>query len=157
AGPPPPQSRPQPPAAPGGLPPQQPQPAHAGGGPGQARQTPAPHPPQAPAPHPPQNPVAHPPQPAAEAAGPGAGPPPAAQGERPQLPKRRRQEHLVPELRQPPARFGGGTPEGADDADTGHNPGLMAAFRRGTTLADQNDGTDETTHAAGGETPRPAR
>jgi len=56
--------------------------------------------------------------------------------ERPQLPRRRRQEHLVPELRNPPR--GTGTTE-APEAE--HNPGLMAAFRRGTNLAEQTDDT----------------
>ncbi|MER7111393.1 sensor histidine kinase [Streptomyces sp. NPDC000229] len=48
---------------------------------------------------------------------------------RPQLPKRRAQEHLVPQLRDAP------TPRKNDD-DTLHDPGLMAAFRRGIGLAE---------------------
>nr|WP_235023773.1 ATP-binding protein [Streptomyces sp. WAC05374] len=47
---------------------------------------------------------------------------------RPQLPKRRAQEHLVPQLRDAPA------PRKDDDAL--HDPGLMAAFRRGIGLAE---------------------
>ncbi|HEX5568545.1 MAG TPA: ATP-binding protein [Streptomyces sp.] len=56
--------------------------------------------------------------------------------ERPQLPRRRRQEHLAPELRNPPR--GTGTTE---EPEAEHNPGLMAAFRRGTNLAEQTDDT----------------
>ncbi|MGW7267794.1 ATP-binding protein [Streptomyces sp. NPDC054842] len=50
---------------------------------------------------------------------------------RPALPQRRAQEHLAPELRDAPtARMSGGMPEGE------HDPGLMAAFQRGVSLAD---------------------
>ncbi|NLU73025.1 ATP-binding protein [Streptomyces sp. HNM0575] len=65
----------------------------------------------------------------------------AVNGERPELPRRRRQEHLAPELREaPPAR--GGEPGGTSwDATTqGHDPGLMAAFQRGTSRAEESDG-----------------
>ncbi|GAA2406488.1 hypothetical protein GCM10010420_38110 [Streptomyces glaucosporus] len=55
-------------------------------------------------------------------------------GERPQLPRRRRQEHLVPELRQPPRVAGS-----PDEPEVEHNPGLMAAFRRGASLAEEAD------------------
>ncbi|WP_245641051.1 sensor histidine kinase [Streptomyces megasporus] len=55
-------------------------------------------------------------------------------GDRPQLPRRRRQEHLVPELRQP--QRVAGTPDGSEAE---HNPGLMAAFRRGASLAEEAD------------------
>lgn len=48
---------------------------------------------------------------------------------RPQLPKRRAQEHLVPQLRDVPA------PRKNDDHAL-HDPGLMAAFRRGIGLAE---------------------
>ncbi|WP_425281794.1 ATP-binding protein [Streptomyces ficellus] len=48
---------------------------------------------------------------------------------RPQLPKRRAQEHIVPQLRDAP------TPRKHDD-DALHDPGLMAAFRRGIGLAE---------------------
>lgn len=54
-------------------------------------------------------------------------------GERPQLPRRRRQQHLVPELRTPPP-----APAASSGYDA-HDPGLMAAFRRGTSLADSSD------------------
>ncbi|MCX3060139.1 ATP-binding protein, partial [Streptomyces sp. GXMU-J5] len=51
---------------------------------------------------------------------------------RPRLPRRRAQEHLAPQLRGGPAK---------PDADAaaepaGHDPGLMAAFQRGITLAE---------------------
>lgn len=50
---------------------------------------------------------------------------------RPPLPQRRAQEHIVPELRKAPtARMAGSMPQGE------HDPGLMAAFRRGFDLAD---------------------
>jgi signal transduction histidine kinase len=81
------------------------------------------------------------------------GPPHEPPGERPELPKRRRQEHLVPELRdEPPAR---NAPEEAewDAAAQGHDPGLMAAFQRGATLAQGTDlaqGADGTGAAGGG-------
>ncbi|MFD2118630.1 hypothetical protein ACFSNO_02525 [Streptomyces cirratus] len=46
--------------------------------------------------------------------------------DRPTLPRRRAQEHLVPELREAPA------PRRAPEAEPPvHDPGLMAAFRRG--------------------------
>ncbi|UUN30445.1 sensor histidine kinase KdpD [Streptomyces sp. FIT100] len=48
---------------------------------------------------------------------------------RPQLPKRRAQEHLVPQLRNDPA------PRRTDE-QTLHDPGLMAAFQRGIGLAE---------------------
>ncbi|AVZ76532.1 ATP-binding protein [Streptomyces lunaelactis] len=48
---------------------------------------------------------------------------------RPQLPKRRSQEHLVPQLRDAPAPR-------KDDDQAIHDPGLMAAFQRGIGLAE---------------------
>ncbi|WP_189881709.1 ATP-binding protein [Streptomyces xantholiticus] len=48
---------------------------------------------------------------------------------RPQLPKRRSQEHLVPQLRDAPAPR-------RDDEPALHDPGLMAAFQRGIGLAE---------------------
>ncbi|MGW2559189.1 sensor histidine kinase [Streptomyces sp. NPDC001514] len=48
---------------------------------------------------------------------------------RPTLPKRRAQEHLVPQLRDDPA------PRKAEDHEL-HDPGLMAAFQRGIGLAE---------------------
>lgn len=62
-------------------------------------------------------------------------------GVRPGLPKRRRQEHLVPELRDGPVFLGGGL-RAQEVAEEGHDPGLVAAFRRGTSLADEADRTD---------------
>ncbi|MFB8393993.1 sensor histidine kinase [Streptomyces yangpuensis] len=51
-------------------------------------------------------------------------------GERPTLPRRRAQEHLAPQLRDAPA------PRRPADAEQPvHDPGLMAAFRRGFGLA----------------------
>ncbi|GAA1933373.1 hypothetical protein GCM10009716_45710 [Streptomyces sodiiphilus] len=55
---------------------------------------------------------------------------------RPGLPRRRRQEHLAPELRRPPAAR---TPVPAPGPPAGHDPGLMAAFRRGVDLVDNSD------------------
>ncbi|MFE1797159.1 ATP-binding protein [Streptomyces sp. NPDC059517] len=49
---------------------------------------------------------------------------------RPQLPKRRAQEHIVPELR------GGPAPRQESEFLVGHDPGLMAAFQRGIGLAE---------------------
>ncbi|MEU3654197.1 ATP-binding protein [Streptomyces sp. NPDC032161] len=48
---------------------------------------------------------------------------------RPRLPRRSTQEHLAPQLRQPP------TPR-TEDEHALHDPGLMAAFRRGIDLAE---------------------
>ncbi len=60
---------------------------------------------------------------------PGGGPVGQA-GERPTLPRRRAQEHLAPQLRDAPA------PRRPADAEQPvHDPGLMAAFRRGFGLA----------------------
>ncbi|WP_399083297.1 ATP-binding protein [Streptomyces sp. BBFR2] len=72
-----------------------------------------------------------------------------AAGPRPSLPRRRRQEHLVPELRgepilRPTADRAGSQPE--------HDPGLMAAFRRGISLSDD---AFEAGHSAGGDAFRP--
>ncbi|WP_240137114.1 ATP-binding protein [Streptomyces sp. MUM 178J] len=56
-------------------------------------------------------------------------------GERPKLPRRRSQEHLVPQLRdaRPPRR---------DDEHILHDPGLMAAFQRGVGLAESQSAAD---------------
>ncbi|MEU8953116.1 ATP-binding protein [Streptomyces sp. NPDC048518] len=57
---------------------------------------------------------------------------------RPQLPKRRAQEHIAPQLRDSPAPR-------PDDGDlVGHDPGLMAAFQRGIGLAQAQDARDPT-------------
>ncbi|MGA5318845.1 ATP-binding protein [Streptomyces seoulensis] len=50
--------------------------------------------------------------------------------ERPSLPRRRAQEHIVPQLR------GGPVPRQDNEAVVGHDPGLMAAFQRGVGLAE---------------------
>ncbi|MGV9254296.1 ATP-binding protein [Streptomyces sp. NPDC003697] len=49
---------------------------------------------------------------------------------RPQLPRRRAQEHIVPQLR------GGPAPRRDSEEPVGHDPGLMAAFQRGVGLAE---------------------
>ncbi|KUM98948.1 ATPase [Streptomyces cellostaticus] len=49
---------------------------------------------------------------------------------KPQLPRRRAQEHIVPQLR------GGPAPRQDGDTVAGHDPGLMAAFQRGIGLAE---------------------
>ncbi|MGW4047317.1 ATP-binding protein [Streptomyces sp. NPDC004721] len=59
----------------------------------------------------------------------------AAQSGRPPLPQRRAQENLVPELRNGPL------PSKAEDQEVEHDPGLMAAFQRGVSRAD--DDADE--------------
>ncbi|WP_415937701.1 ATP-binding protein [Streptomyces sp. 039-1] len=50
--------------------------------------------------------------------------------DRPHLPKRRAQEHLVPQLREGPA------PRQDTEEVVGHDPGLMAAFQRGIGRAE---------------------
>ncbi|MGW2118235.1 ATP-binding protein [Streptomyces zhihengii] len=79
--------------------------------------------PPAPAPH-----DAPPPPPGAEGEPPPATPVRGTTG-RPQLPRRRSQEHLVPQLREAPAPRPDAEPEL-------HDPGLMAAFQRGIGLAE---------------------
>lgn len=59
---------------------------------------------------------------------------------RPQLPKRRSQEHLVPQLRDAPAPR-------KDDEPALHDPGLMAAFQRGIGLAASQPPTAPARHA----------
>ncbi|MDH6212902.1 sensor histidine kinase [Streptomyces pseudovenezuelae] len=49
---------------------------------------------------------------------------------KPQLPRRRAQEHIVPQLRDGPA------PRQDSEHVAGHDPGLMAAFQRGIGLAE---------------------
>ncbi|MGW6958003.1 ATP-binding protein [Streptomyces chartreusis] len=49
---------------------------------------------------------------------------------KPQLPRRRAQEHIAPQLR------GGPAPRQESDQLAGHDPGLMAAFQRGIGLAE---------------------
>ncbi|OKI00624.1 hypothetical protein A6A06_16790 [Streptomyces sp. CB02923] len=66
-------------------------------------------------------------------------PPVAADdGARPSLPRRRKQEHLVPQLRGEPILPSAGRRDGEPELE--HDPGLMAAFRRGVSLADDSYG-----------------
>ncbi|MEU3860787.1 ATP-binding protein [Streptomyces sp. NPDC028722] len=58
--------------------------------------------------------------------------------DKPQLPRRRAQEHLVPQLR------GGPAPRQDTDTVAGHDPGLMAAFQRGIGLAEARQHLDPT-------------
>ncbi|MDX3180376.1 ATP-binding protein [[Kitasatospora] papulosa] len=62
---------------------------------------------------------------------------------RPQLPRRSNQEHLVPQLREAPVRR-------TEDENVLHDPGLMAAFRRGVDLAEAQTAEErETAHPYG--------
>lgn len=67
---------------------------------------------------------------------------------KPQLPRRRAQEHIVPQLR------GGPAPRQDGDAVPSHDPGLMAAFQRGIGLAEAQQHMDsspmESTHMESG-------
>ncbi|MFI7319596.1 sensor histidine kinase [Streptomyces venezuelae] len=64
---------------------------------------------------------------------------------RPQLPKRRAQEHIAPQLRDSPS------PRPDNDQVAGHDPNLMAAFQRGIGLAQAQDAREPTPreHRAG--------
>ncbi|WP_267241995.1 sensor histidine kinase [Streptomyces sp. PR69] len=80
--------------------------------------------------------------PATETGHPSADVPPGARGdgwahgERPKLPRRRSQEHLVPQLRDAPSPR-------RDGEHILHDPGLMAAFQRGVGLAESQFGADQ--------------
>jgi signal transduction histidine kinase len=63
--------------------------------------------------------------------------PPGDGGRRPDLPRRHAQTSLAPELLSAPAPRD-------DDADTGHDPGLMAAFQKGMRSGQEEDPTDGT-------------
>ncbi|MFF8533099.1 ATP-binding protein [Streptomyces sp. NPDC015532] len=65
---------------------------------------------------------------------------------KPNLPKRRAQEHLAPQLRE------GQAPRPDPDHLVGHDPGLMAAFQRGIGLAEAAP-----TEPPGRERPEPSR
>ncbi|MFJ8297304.1 sensor histidine kinase [Streptomyces sp. NPDC094447] len=81
--------------------------------------------------------AAHPPGPPADLLTPLPPFPPAPEaGGRPLLPKRRAQEHLVPQLRDEPADRG-------TEEHTLHDPGLMAAFQRGIGLAESRPAPHE--------------
>ncbi|MFJ8749303.1 ATP-binding protein [Streptomyces sp. NPDC102441] len=78
--------------------------------------------------------------PQADGAGPG----------RPQLPRRSNQEHLVPQLRDAPVPR-------TEDENALHDPGLMAAFRRGVDLAEAQTAEEpETADADGAPAAGPA-
>ncbi|MEV6957746.1 ATP-binding protein [Streptomyces sp. NPDC051207] len=62
---------------------------------------------------------------------------------KPRLPRRRAQEHLVPQLRDGPA------PRPDSDDAPGHDPGLMAAFRRGIGLAESQQHLDPGAYGSG--------
>lgn len=65
---------------------------------------------------------------------------------KPQLPRRRAQEHIVPQLR------GGPAPRQDNEVPAGHDPGLMAAFQRGIGLAEAQQHLEATqTEPTGGE------
>lgn len=69
----------------------------------------------------------------------------ARAADRPRLPRRTHQENLAPQLRQPPA------PRPGDDHAL-HDPGLMAAFRRGIDLAEARSESEPRSESeAGGE------
>ncbi|MFC9954200.1 ATP-binding protein [Streptomyces prasinus] len=74
---------------------------------------------------------------------------PTAHGttDRPGLPRRRAQEHLVPQLRDGP------TPRQDTEHVVGHDPHLMAAFRRGVSLAETRQHMD-TDHMGGDDLDR---
>ncbi|MGW8886495.1 ATP-binding protein [Streptomyces sp. NPDC055749] len=68
---------------------------------------------------------------------------------RPQLPRRSNQEHLVPQLREAPVPR-------VEDEHALHDPGLMAAFRRGVDLAEarsDEDSVPDTPYDASHEAP----
>ncbi|WP_406499409.1 ATP-binding protein [Streptomyces sp. NBC_00846] len=65
---------------------------------------------------------------------------------RPQLPRRANQEHLVPQLREAPAPR-------SEDEQALHDPGLMAAFRRGIELAEARAESEADTAQAAGTSP----
>ncbi|NJQ02641.1 ATP-binding protein [Streptomyces zingiberis] len=144
----------------------QPRPAGTGGGPGAhpPARTPAPPPalpqraPHPGAPHPGAGPTraAEPGPPAPRPTQPGGYPGEdfggdfgddfGGHGDRPVLPRRRRQEHLSPELRDSP---GPRTVPADRGPQAEHDPELMAAFRRGFGLAEapgarEEKGTDST-------------
>lgn len=70
---------------------------------------------------------------------------PSAEDGRPSLPKRRRQEHLAPELREASP-----TDVTAEEAD--HDPGLMAAFRTGVRRAEESGIAEDPMEGASTET-----
>ncbi|MFE7615280.1 ATP-binding protein [Streptomyces sp. NPDC057496] len=83
------------------------------------------------------------PRPEADAPGAPRSEPGAVRGtmSRPQLPRRANQEHLVPQLREAPAPR-------TEDEQALHDPGLMAAFRRGIELAEARAESESETDTA---------
>ncbi|MFF2412357.1 ATP-binding protein [Streptomyces sp. NPDC058092] len=65
---------------------------------------------------------------------------------RPQLPRRAHQEHLVPQLREAPAPR-------SEDEQALHDPGIMAAFRRGIELAEARTESEADTAQAADTSP----
>ncbi|MEU9539601.1 sensor histidine kinase [Streptomyces mirabilis] len=66
---------------------------------------------------------------------------------KPQLPKRRAQEHIAPQLRDGPV------PRQDPEQVVGHDPGLMAAFQRGIGLAEAQHAEERRTEAPHIEAP----
>jgi signal transduction histidine kinase len=71
---------------------------------------------------------------------------PVPNGDRPVLPTRRRQQHMVPQLREP-AR-----PAATTEEDAGHTPGLMAALQAGFLRADHIEDPPDAFPAPGTDT-----
>ncbi|EPH40279.1 hypothetical protein STRAU_6651 [Streptomyces aurantiacus JA 4570] len=67
---------------------------------------------------------------------------------RPQLPRRRAQEHLAPQLRDARAPR-------VDEEHVGHDPGLMAAFQRGIGLAQAAEARETPYEREAGASPGP--
>ncbi|WP_427918420.1 sensor histidine kinase [Streptomyces sp. cg40] len=70
-------------------------------------------------------------------------------GKPPQLPRRRAQEHIAPQLR------GGPAPRQDSEQAAGHDPGLMAAFQRGIGLAEARQHMEATELAEGADMASP--
>ncbi|GAX49075.1 sensor histidine kinase [Streptomyces olivochromogenes] len=70
---------------------------------------------------------------------------------KPQLPKRRAQEHIAPQLRDGPV------PRQDSEQVVGHDPGLMAAFQRGIGLAEAQHAEERRTEAPRGGAPHMER
>ncbi|RDG37763.1 hypothetical protein DVH02_12670, partial [Streptomyces corynorhini] len=107
-------------------------------GPRHADRRPEPEPGLAPGPvPPPRQPAAPAPAPAGDDGAMAADGTIHTAGSKPQLPRRRGQEHLVPQLRDAPA-----PPRPTEPVL--HDPGLMAAFQRGIGLAESQPAPDAT-------------
>ncbi|MEU1852568.1 ATP-binding protein [Streptomyces sp. NPDC019990] len=66
---------------------------------------------------------------------------------KPRLPRRRAQEHIAPQLRDGP------TPRQDPDHLVGHDPGLMAAFQRGISLAEAQQHLETAENVVRGDVP----